>query len=48
VGAVGFALGAGVSYFLLFKGSEGKEGGSSALVVNAGPSGGVAAIKGTF
>jgi hypothetical protein len=48
VGAVGFALGAGVSYFLLFKGSEGNEGGAAALVVDIKPSGGGAAIKGTF
>lgn len=48
VGAVGFALGAGVSYFLLFKGSEGNGSGSSALVVDVGPSRGGAAIKGTF
>jgi hypothetical protein len=50
LGAVGFGLGAGVSYFLLFKGSEGNgsAGGSSALVVEIGPSGGGAAIKGTF
>lgn len=50
VGAVGFAVGAGVSYFILFKGSEGKEsaGGASGLVVDIGPSGGGAAIKGTF
>ncbi|MCK6587532.1 MAG: hypothetical protein L6Q76_08095 [Polyangiaceae bacterium] len=48
VGAVGFALGAGASYFLLFKGSEGKEGGPSALVLDIGPTGGGAALKGTF
>ncbi|HLM74807.1 MAG TPA: hypothetical protein VK459_18995 [Polyangiaceae bacterium] len=50
LGAVGFGLGAGVSYFLLFKGSEGNgsAGGASALVVDIGPSGGGAAIKGTF
>jgi hypothetical protein len=48
LGALGFALGGGVSYFILFKGSEGKVGGSSALVVDIRPSGGGAAIKGTF